>query len=124
MAYEISGDRWTLEAAADFRTKQYYFMKVDANGRAALPTVDGGLICGVLQNDPVQFEAATIDTDGISKVVSDGSIEAGKPVSAANGGRGKESASGEYIQGFALEGDGGVAGTIITVKLMPQGRLA
>lgn len=124
MSFEIPGDTFTREAAADYRTKQFYFMAIDSNGRAVLPTADGALCAGVLQNDPKQFEAATIMTDLISKVVSDGSIENGKPVAAANGGKGKEAASGEYVQGIALEGDGGVAGTVIAVLLRPQGRLA
>lgn len=124
MAREIPGPGWTLEAAADLSAKQFYFIAADANGRAALPTVDGQMCDGVVQNDPVQFEAATIVDRGIVKVVSDGSIENGKPVSAANGGRGKEAVSGEYIQGRALEGDGGVAGTVVKVLLRTQGRMA
>jgi hypothetical protein len=124
MAKEIPGPGWTLEAAADYRTKQYYFMKVDTNGRSALPTADGAICCGVLQNDPLQYEGATIVSTGISKIVSDGSVEVGKPVACANGGRAKEAASGEHVQGTALEGDGGVAGTVISILLQPQGRLA
>jgi hypothetical protein len=125
MAIEMPGlPPWTREAAADYRTKQYYFVEVDGNGRAALPTGDGAVCDGVLQNDPVQYEAATIYSYGISKVVSNGTVEAGDNVSCANGGKAKETASGEYIQGTALEGDGGVDGTIISVLLRPQGRLA
>lgn len=124
MAKEIPGPGWTLEAAADYRTKQYYFITVDGNGRGALPTGDGAVCCGVLQNDPLQYEGATIVDRGITKLVSNGTIEVGDNVACANGGKGKEAASGEYIQGTALEGDGGVDGTIISVLLRPQGRLA
>jgi hypothetical protein len=124
MAYEIPGPAFTLESAADYRTKQFYFVGVDTNGRALLPTADGAIVAGVLQNDPNQFEAATIVDRGIVQIVSDGSIEIGKPVSAKNGGKAKESASGEYVQGVALEGDGAVDGAIITVLLRNQGRLA
>jgi len=124
MAYEIPGPGWPLEAAADYRTKQFYFLTVDGNGRALLPTGDGTVCVGVLQNDPLQFEAATIVDRGIVKLVSNGTIEAGDNVACANGGKGKEAASGEYIQGTALEGDGAVDGAIISVLLRPQGRLA
>lgn len=123
MAYEIPGFAWTLEAAADLRTKQFFFVVCDGNGRAALPSSDGLNCDGVLQNDPVQFDGASIVSDGIVKVVSNGTIERGDNVSCANGGKAKETASGEYILGRALEGDGAVDGTIITVKLQNHGRL-
>jgi hypothetical protein len=124
MAIEIPGPGWTLEAAADYSTKQFYFVGIDGNGRALLPTGDGQVCAGVLQNDPEQFEAATIVDRGIVKVVSNGTVEAGDNVSCANGGKAKEAASGEYVQGIALDGDGAEDGTIISVLLRPQGRLA
>jgi hypothetical protein len=123
MAVEIPGFSFTREAAADLRTKQFYFM-IASGGRAGLPGADGLMCIGVIQNDPNIYEEATIVGDGISKVVSDGSIEVDKPIACANGGRAKEAASGEHVQGIALEGDGGVAGTVISVLLRPQGRLA
>jgi len=124
MATEIPGFGFTREAAADLSAKQFYFAVLDGNARAALPGSDGLICAGVLQTDPVQYEAANIMATGISKVVSNGTIEAGDNVSAASGGKGKEAVSGEYVQGLALEGDGGVDGTIISVLLRPTGRLA
>jgi hypothetical protein len=124
MAIEMPGPGWTKEAAADLSTKQHYFLVLDGNGRAALPGSDGLPCVGVLQNDPVQFEAASIVDSGTSKVVSNGTIEAGDNVSAASGGKGKEAASGEYIMGTALEGDGAVDGTVISVRLEAKGRVA
>ncbi|GIV81718.1 MAG: hypothetical protein KatS3mg051_1072 [Anaerolineae bacterium] len=35
MAWEIPTLTFTLEAAADLSAKQYYFVKVDSNGKAA-----------------------------------------------------------------------------------------
>lgn len=124
MAKEIPGPGWTREAAADYHTKQFYFVQIDGNGRALLPTGDGQICVGVLQNDPKQYEAATIVDRGIVKLVSNGTIEIGDNVSCANGGKGKEAVSGEYVLGCALEGDGAVDGALITVLLHPQGRLA
>lgn len=123
MAKEIPGPGWSREAAADYRTKQFYFVDIDGNGRAVLPTADGALCVAVLQNDPKQYEAATLVDRGISKVVSNGTVEAGDQVACANGGKAKEAASGEYILGKALEGDGAVDGAVITVLLKSQGRL-
>lgn len=124
MAIEMPGPGWTKEAAADLSTKQHYFLVLNGDGRAALPGSDGLACVGVLQNDPVQFEGASIVNSGTSKVVSNGTVEAGDQVSAANGGKAKEAASGEYVMGTALEGDGAVDGTVISVRLESQGRLA
>ena len=124
MSFETPGPGWTVEAAADLSTKQYYFMVLDGNGRAALPGADGAICAGVLQTDPVQFEAATLVDRGLSKVVSNGTVEIGDNVACANGGKAKEAASGEHIQGIAQEGDGGTDGVVIAVLLRPQGPLA
>ena len=63
MAFESSKTLITLEAAADLSAKQYYFVAVDSNGKAALTGDDGNPI-GVLQNKPAAGEAATICTAG------------------------------------------------------------
>lgn len=110
------------EAAVDLSAKQYYFA-VSSNGKAGLPGGDGVRALGVIQNDPKLGKATRIATGGITHVVSDGTIEVDKPVAVKNGGKAKEAASGEYIVATALEGDGGVDGTIITVLLQPMGRL-
>jgi hypothetical protein len=124
MAIEMPGPGFTKEAAVNLSAKQHFFLVLDGNGRADLPG-SGGLPCiGVLQNDPVQFEGASIVDSGTSKVVSNGTIEAGDNVAAASGGKGKEAASGEYILGTALEGDGAVDGTVISVRLEAKGRVA
>lgn len=120
---EQSQHRISRPAAADLSTKQYYFVK-SSNGKAALPSADGGMVLGVLQNDPLADEGSTICDGGRTQVVSNGTVEIDKPVAAANGGKAKEAASGEYVQGIALTGDGGVDGAIIEIHYNPQGRLA
>ena len=57
----------TLEAAADLSAKQYYFVAVDTDGKAALTGDDGNPI-GVLQNKPTAGQAATICVTGVSNV--------------------------------------------------------
>src|SRR5947209_6497608 len=115
--------RISRPAKVDLDAKQYYFVRSNT-GLADLPAADGGLVLGVLQNDPRAGEGATICDGGRTFVISDGSIEVDKPVAAANGGRAKEAASGEYVQGIALTGDGNVAGARIEIHYNPQGRLA
>jgi hypothetical protein len=118
---EQSQHRISRPAAADLSTKQYYFVKSSA-GKAALPTADGNAnVLGVLQNDPQSGDAATICDLGRTQVVSNGTVEVDKLVSAANGGKAKEAAAGEYIQGIAITGDGGVDGAIIEIHLQPRG---
>lgn len=122
MAIEQAQQRISREAGADLSTKMYYFA-ASSSGKAALPGGDGVRTLGVIQNDPRLGEGTSIAVSGITQVVSDGSIEVDKPVAAKSGGKAKEAASGEYIQGTALEGDGGVDGAVISVLLQPQGRL-
>lgn len=122
MAIEQNLQNISREAGADLSAKQYHFA-VSNNGKANLPTADGVRALGVIQNAPPSGQPAVIATEGVTKVVTDGTVEIDDAVAAANGGRAKEAASGEYIQGTALEGDGGVAGTVISVLLKTQGRL-
>lgn len=76
MATQSNGVDFTLLAAADLRTKQFHFVKVDSNGKAALAALGENAI-GVLQNKPNTGEAATIRVSGRSKVVADAAIAAG-----------------------------------------------
>jgi hypothetical protein len=122
MAIEQGLDTISRVADVDLSAKQYNFA-IASNGKAGLPGADGVRALGVIQNNPIAGKAATVATGGITHVVSDGTIEVDKPVAAKSGGKAKEAASGEYIQGTALEGDGGVDGTVIAMLLQPQGRL-
>jgi len=122
MALEQALQKISREAGVDLSAKQYFFAVSNA-GKANLPAGDGVRALGVIQNDPKLGGATSIAAGGITRVVSNGTVEVDKPVAAANGGKAKEAATGEYIQGTALEGDGGVDGAVITILLQPQGRL-
>lgn len=70
MAKEIPGFAYTAEAAADLSTKQYYAVKLDSSGEAAVVAAAGVDFDGVLQNDPsARYQAASIVKSGITKVV-------------------------------------------------------
>src|SRR5947208_3305901 len=98
MAIEQSLKSFTRQANVDLTAKQFLFV-VSNGGKADLPAADGVRTLGVLQDTPRAGDPGAIAFGGVSKVISDGSIEVDKPVAAKTGGQAKEAASGEYIQG-------------------------
>jgi hypothetical protein len=67
----------TLEAAADLSAKQFHFVKLDSNGKAALCAAVTDIPCGVLQNKPTAGQAATIVVMGETKISSDAALNEG-----------------------------------------------
>jgi len=110
LIYDIS-----LQAAADFYTtsKQYYVMKLDSNGRAALAGVANAASIGVLQNKPKQYEAAEVRRVGISKVVCGGTITCGAAVTGDADSKAVAAAATERYIGIALEA--GIDGRVISI---------
>ena len=68
MAYQQAQTNITLKAGADLSAKQYFFVKIDANGDVVLAG-NGENAIGVLQNAPASGEAANIAVAGVSKVI-------------------------------------------------------
>jgi len=117
MAYEIPGLSFTLASAADYRTGngQFRFAKVTTTGKAQ-QSVLGEAAIGVRQNTCNLNEAMTIVGNGISMVEAGAAVTAGDQVGSDATGRAKLAASGEFINGRALETATG-AGIIIAVLL-------
>ncbi len=94
----------SLPASADLSAYQFRFMKLDGNGRLALPTL-GGHTVGVLQDKPTALgQPGQICRPGdITKVYVASSITAGAFVSADATGQAIPAVSGDYIEGWALE---------------------
>ena len=114
----------TLEAAADLSAKQYYFVAVDSNGKAALTGDDGNPI-GVLQNKPTAGQAATICVDGVTKVYvqeSDG-LGAGYNVGCGSASAAKVSDTASYRLGVSLEA-ASADGDIISLLFQKNGKQA
>ena len=85
MSFQSNGTDITLVAAADLSGKQFYAVKVDSNGKAAL-CVAGDFAIGMLQNKPASGEQGTVRIAGVSKGAAGGSITAGNLLAAdANG---------------------------------------
>jgi len=76
MATEILIQSISLVAAADLSAKQYYCVKVDSNGKAALCGAAENSV-GILQNDPTSGQMATVGMLGLSKAKYGASVTAG-----------------------------------------------
>jgi hypothetical protein len=119
MAFEENLKTISLTAAADLSAKQYYFMKVDSNGKAAV-CGDGEKAIGVLQNDPASGQAATVGVDGVTKVVASAAITKGTAVASSSAGKAAAPGTSDVIVGIALTSSG-ADGDIISVLLYPMG---
>lgn len=127
-AYEIKGDDLSFVADADYRTKQYHFVHVEATtGHAVLNSGVTDKTIGVLQNKPNAGEMAQVRINGISFVVADSTVAAGDSIGSSGDGQADTIAEGTdttvYKVGTCLVGAG--AGEYATVLLnLPAGRAA
>lgn len=76
----------SVPAAADLTAKQFYAVKVDSTGKAALAGA-GEFAIGLLQNKPGSGQAATVAYGGISKALAGGTIAAGATVAVNSDGK-------------------------------------
>ncbi len=116
MASENLGKQITLPASGDLSTKQFRFVQVDSNGRAAPLAVAGADSAGVLQNKPGAIDrAATVMVGvGISKVAAGAVTTNGGPVASDNQGRAVNAASGDHILGEFMSA-AGAADEIVSI---------
>lgn len=119
MAYKGSQPlKISLEAAADLSSKQYYFVKVDTSGKAAVCSAVTDKPIGVLQNKPTSGQAAEIVVVGVTKVSADGTLDEGDLVGTSADGQGAAYVAGtdttKYVVGTAIA-PAGAAGVITTV---------
>mgnify|MGYP003115970302 FL=1 len=124
MAFQENQLTITLEAAADLSAKQYYFVAVDTDGKAALTGDDGNPI-GVLQNKPTAGQAATICVYGVTKLYigTESGLGAGYNVGCDSNSAGKVSDTASFRMGVALE-DPAADGDIVAVLLQKNGKQA
>jgi predicted RecA/RadA family phage recombinase len=124
MAFSENLQTITLTAASDLSSKQFYFVAVDTDGKAALTGDDGNPI-GVLQNKPEAGEAATIAIAGVTKLYigTESGLGAGYNVGCDSNSAGKVSDTGSFRMGVALE-DPTSDGDIVSVLLQKNGKQA
>lgn len=77
----------SAEAAADLSAKQYYGVKINSSGLAALCDAAGELCYGVLQNDPTAGKQASIAIGGITRAIAGGVIQPGATVAVNASGK-------------------------------------
>lgn len=82
-----------LIAAADLSAKQYFAIKVDSTGKAALAGA-GEAAIGILQNAPAQNAVAIVRCFGLSRMISGAAINPGDLVAADAAGKGKAAVKG------------------------------
>ena len=116
-----------LKAAADLRTHQYKFVKLDANGNVVLCSAAGERVLGILQNKPNTGETATVRIIGISKIVCSAAIALPNRISTDAAGLAKASSRLVAASGNAsnVAGDliraAGAANEIQTMIMVPSG---
>lgn len=89
MAYEIANAavKVTLPAAEDLSAKQYFFVKINTSGQAALCSGVTDKPIGVLQNNPAAGQEAVITVVGGTKVVASASLDEGTLVGTTAAGK-------------------------------------
>lgn len=89
MAYEIANSavKITLVAAADLSTKQFYFVKIDSSGKAALCSGATDKPIGVLQNTPASGQEAVVTVVGGTKVIASASLDEGTAIGTTAAGK-------------------------------------
>ena len=104
MAYQQAQTNITLKAGADLSAKQYFFVKIDANGDAVLAG-NGENAIGVLQNAPASGEAANIAVAGVSKVIigDTTSLDSGVGISSDANGKATLGVSTDFALAILIE---------------------
>lgn len=101
MAWEQPLQCISLIAATDLSAKQFYAVKVDSNGKAALAGA-GERAAGILQNDPASGKVANVMALGVSKAVYGASVTAGAELEVDANGKLITASTGKVV-GIALE---------------------
>jgi hypothetical protein len=118
MAIQENFQTITLVAGADLSERQYRFVSVNASGEAVAAGAGANAI-GVLQNDPVAGQAATIAISGVVKVEAGGAVTRGGQVASGANGVAANAANDNNTLGTALET--GANGRIISMLFQKNG---
>jgi hypothetical protein len=112
MAYKGSQPfKITLEAGADLSAKQYYFVKLDATGKAVVCSGVTDKPVGVLQNDPTSGQAAEVVVAGLTKVSTNAALAIADLIGTSADGQAAAYVAGtdttKYVVGTILVTSGG-----------------
>lgn len=100
----VSANDVTFKAAGDLSSKQFYFVKLDADGKVEACGANEVSI-GILQNKPdVEDKAARVRIGGTSKLVMNETCDEGEAITSTSAGDGEVVDAGdEYFGAIALE---------------------
>lgn len=104
-----------LKAGADLSTKQYYFVKLNADNQVIVCAAATDVPIGVLQNKPdASGKAAEVCAIGVTKVNSDAALTAGNLIGPAADGQADAKTAGtdttEYVCGQVVVGSAAAGG--------------
>ena len=98
----------TFKAGENLSAKQYYFIKLDANGDVVACGLNEVSI-GILQNKPESGKAARIRMLGTGKLVMNEACDEGEALTSTAAGRGEVvDLADEYAGAIALEAAGAI----------------
>ena len=97
----------TFKADADLSSKQFYFVILDADGKASV-SGENGVVLGILQNKPsAEDKAALVRTVGTSKLKMNEACDEGEWLTSTSAGLGEVcDTADEYCGAMALEASG------------------
>jgi hypothetical protein len=112
MAYKGSQPfKITLEAGEDLSSKQYYFVKLNATGKAIVCAGVTDKPVGVLQNDPTSGQAAEVVVVGLTKVSTNAALAIADLIGTSADGQAAAYVAGtdttKYVVGTILVTSGG-----------------
>lgn len=120
MAFEMTTNELSIEAAADLSADQFRAVVADSNSQAARAGAAVPII-GVLQDKPTQQgQAAHVKIGGVSKGVAGAAVAAGAQVATDATGRFVTAVATNPPAGMALS-PAGAADEVFTVLITPGG---
>jgi hypothetical protein len=111
-----------LNAGADLSAKLYFIAKVDTDEDVIL-CGDGQAALGVIREGAVANKPVSVQVAGFAKVSAGAAFNAGVLVASDTNGQAVLATTGEFAIGMAMQA-AGAANEIVTVLLLPQGRVA
>lgn len=117
MAYENPKDIIPgLAAATDLDGEQFKFVSITGDGLVSLNSTLAAPVDGILQDKPLQGQAASVAAAGVSKCVAGDVILAGALVTSDALGKAVTATTGQFFRGRAITA-AGAAGELISVHL-------
>jgi hypothetical protein len=107
---------WSVPAGADLTGKLFFCATLDSSGNIIVQTTANAAVAGVITEEGSNLTGlpASIQTDGIAKVIAGATITPGQQVAVNASGQVVPFATGVAV-GLAL--NGGVSGNIISIKI-------